>query len=204
MIKVYDFIEKSSEVAKEKMLYELGVSEKEIYYKETEETSGGLFKSKKIKIEALKKEEIIEYAKETLNKIFEKMGIEVKIEAKKRDEVIKINLFSNNNSILIGKNGKTIDSLQTILKSSIYNKTNFKINILIDVEDYREKQQRNIERTIKNMAFEVKKTGIPISLDPMNSYERRNVHSICSSVAGVTTESVGEEPDRYIIIKRKE
>lgn len=203
MIEVYDFTEKNSEIAQEKMLYELNSSIKDIYFKETEETTGGLFKSKKIKIQAIKKEDVIEYSRELLNNIFEKMGIEVKIEAKKREESIKFNLFSNNNAILIGKNGKTIDALQTILKSSIYNKTNFKINLVVDVEDYREKQQRNIERTIKNFAYEVKKTGVPISLDPMNSYERRNVHSICSKVAGITTESIGEEPERYIVIKRK-
>lgn len=203
MIEVYDFIEKNSEIAQEKMLYELNSSIKDIYYKETEETTGGLFKTKKTKIQAIKKEDVIEYSRELLNNVFEKMGIEVKIEAKKREESIKFNLFSNNNAILIGKNGKTIDALQTILKSSIYNKTNFKINLIVDVEDYREKQQRNIERTIKNFAYEVKKTGVPISLDPMNSYERRNVHSICSKVIGITTESIGEEPERYIVIKRK-
>lgn len=204
MIEVHEYLEKNIDVAKEKMLYELGVSEKDIYYKESEEISGGIFKSKKQKIEAILKDDVISYAKQLLTDIIEKMGIEIKIEAKKREELLKFNLFSNNNAILIGKNGKTIDSLQTIVRSSIQNFTGFKVNIIVDVEEYREKQQRNIERNIKNIAFEVKKTGVPVSLDPMNSYERRNVHSICSLIAGITTESVGEEPERYIIIKRKD
>jgi spoIIIJ-associated protein len=132
------------------------------------------------------------------------MGLEVKVEAKKREEYLKFNLFSNNNAILIGKNGKTLDSLQIIVRSSIQNSTGFKTNIIIDVEDYREKQIQNIERNIKSIAFEVKRTGVPVSLDPMNSYERRTVHSICGEISGITTESFGEEPERYITIKRKD
>ncbi len=204
MIKVHEYLEKNLDVAKEKMLYELEVSEKDILIKESEETTGGLFKSKKAKIEVILKDDIIEYSKDLINDIVQKMGLEIKIEAKKREDFIKLNLISNNNAILIGKNGKTLDSLQTILRSSIQNHTGFKVNIIIDIEEYREKQQINIERNIKNIAYEVKKTGIPVTLDPMNSYERRNVHNICGNIHGITTESIGEEPERYIVIKRKE
>ncbi|MDD3995887.1 MAG: KH domain-containing protein, partial [Bacilli bacterium] len=145
MIKVHEYLEKNIDVAKEKMLYELETSEKDILIKESEETTGGLFKSKKSKIEVILKDDIIEYSKQLIIDIAEKMGLEIKIEAKKRDDFIKLNLISNNNAILIGKNGKTLDSLQTILRSSIQNHTGFKVNIIIDIEDYREKQQRNIE-----------------------------------------------------------
>lgn len=203
MIKVYEYVEKNSELAKEKALYELKSSESDLFMKETEE-SGGLFKSKKVKLEIIKKDELIEYVKELLTNITSKMGLEVKIEAKKRDEYIKFNLFSSNNSILIGKGGKTIDSLQAIVRSSVLNNTGFKVNIIIDVEDYKEKQHKNLEFTAKRLAREVQRTGVEVKLDPMNSYERRIVHNICNEFKGITTESFGEEPERYVVIRKKD
>lgn len=203
MIKNYEYIEKNIELAKEKMFYELNVSEKDILYKETEE-HGGLFKTKKAKLVAILKDDLIEYIKTLLIDITSKMGLDANVEAKKRDDYLKFTLFSDNNSILIGRNGQTLDSIQVIVRSSIQNLTGFKVNIIIDVEDYREKQQRNLERTIKNIAFIVKKTGVTTTLDPMNSYERRLVHSICSKITGISTESIGEEPNRCITIKKKD
>ncbi len=203
MIKNYEYIEKNIELAKEKMFYELNVSEKDILYKETEEY-GGLFKTKKAKLVAILKDDLIEYIKTLLIDITSKMGLDANVEAKKRDDYLKFTLFSDNNSILIGRNGQTLDSIQVIVRSSIQNLTGFKVNIIIDVEDYREKQQRNLERTIKNIAFNVKKTGVTTTLDPMNSYERRLVHSICSKITGISTESIGEEPNRCITIKKKD
>lgn len=203
MIKNYEYIEKNIELAKEKMFYELNVSEKDILYKETEE-HGGLFKTKKAKLVAILKDDLIEYIKTLLIDITSKMGLDANVEAKKRDDYLKFTLFSDNNSILIGRNGQTLDSIQVIVRSSIQNLTGFKVNIIIDVEDYREKQQRNLERTIKNIAFNVKKTGVTTTLDPMNSYERRLVHSICSKITGISTESIGEEPNRCITIKKKD
>lgn len=203
MIKNYEYVEKTLDLAKEKMFYELNVSEKDILYKETEE-HGGLFKTKKAKLVAILKDDLIEYIKTLLIDITSKMGLDANVEAKKRDDYLKFTLFSDNNSILIGRNGQTLDSIQVIVRSSIQNLTGFKVNIIIDVEDYREKQQRNLERTIKNIAFNVKKTGVTTTLDPMNSYERRLVHSICSKITGISTESIGEEPNRCITIKKKD
>lgn len=203
MIKIYEYVEKTLELAKEKMFYELNVSEKDVLYKEEEE-QGGLFKSKKAKLVVILKDDLIEYLKELLLDIVSKMGIEAKIEAKKREDYLKFTLFSDNNSVLIGRNGQTLDSLQVIVRSCIQNLTGFKVNIIIDVEDYREKQQKNLERTIKKIAFSVKKSGIASTLDPMNSYERRLVHNICSNIKGITTESNGEEPNRCITIKRQD
>jgi len=203
MMKVYEYTEKSLELAKEKALYELKSSESDILTKESEENSG-IFKSKKYKLYVLKKDDVLEYVKELLNTIIEKMGIEVKIEAQKREEYIKFNLYSEKNPILIGKGGKTIDSLQAIVRSSVLNNTGFKSNIIIDVEGYKDKQKRNLEYNAKKLAREVQKTGVEVSLDPMNSYERRVVHNICNEFKGIITESKGEEPERYIVIKKKE
>jgi spoIIIJ-associated protein len=132
------------------------------------------------------------------------MGISVNMEAKKRDTYIKINMVSDKNPILIGKMGKTIEALQVLIKSSIQNTTGFHVNILLDVEDYKEKQQKNLEYNVKKIAYDVKRTGVEAKLDPMNSYERRIVHNVCNQVGGVYTESTGVEPNRYVIIKKGE
>ena len=132
------------------------------------------------------------------------MGINVNIEVKKRETHIQANIFSENSSILIGKNGKNLDALQLLLKNSILNKTGFRINVILDVEDYKEKNNRHLEYNVKKIAREVRKTGVDAKLDPMNSYERRIVHNAVSTIKGVTSKSEGEEPNRCVVIKKEE
>ena len=129
------------------------------------------------------------------------MGIEIKCEVKNNEDYLKFSLYSDNNSVLIGKGGRTIESLQVILRSSLSNQLGFRVNVSIDVEDYKEKQLQRIEYLARKIANEVKNTGNETKLDAMNSYERRIVHEEVSKVEGITTVSEGEEPNRYIIIK---
>lgn len=199
-MKKNEYIGKSLEELKEKALKELNINETEAYFFQEEE-EGGFLKGKKVKLIVLIKYEIVEYCKNFIKEIIGKMGIEVNLEAKVREDCITINLISDNNSILIGRNGKTIDSLQLLLRSSIQNKTGYKINIILDVGSYKEQKTSNLEYRIKKLALDVKRTGAEIKLDPMNSYERRVVHNICNEFDGIITESIGEEPNRYIIIK---
>lgn len=202
-MKTYEYTAKTKEEAIEKAIKELNIKEEEFYIKETEE-AGGIFKGKKFKIEVLPLKEVVEYTKEFLKELSKLIGIEINSELKVRDKHISINMFSNNNPVLIGKYGRTIDSIQNIIKSSISNKTGFKINVFFDVEGYKEKQHDNLEYNAKKIAIDVKNTGVEAKLDPMNSYERRIVHNICNELGGVITESVGEEPNRYIIIKKED
>lgn len=199
-MKVYEYEGKTVEEATKKVLTELKIEEENLILKTTE-AEGGLFKGKKVKVEALLTDEIIEYIRELLNQITSQMGINVNIESKKRDEVIKVNLFSDNNAILIGKGGKTIDAMQMIVRHSIHNKTGVYVNVVIDVEDYKEKQQKYIEILARNTAREVVSTGVEAKLDSMNSYERRLVHEALAEVKGITTVSEGEEPNRHVIIR---
>jgi spoIIIJ-associated protein len=202
-MKTYLFEGKNEEEVKQKALVELQRQEEEVFLKTTEEESG-LFKSKKYKIEVIVKDEILKYLKDTLMDIVKKMGIEANIEAKIRENSFKFTLFSNNNAILIGKGGKTIDSLQTILRYIVSNQTHFSVNVTVDVEDYKEKQLKRIEILARNIAKEVLATGIEAKLDNMNSYERRIVHEEVSKVEGVHTISEGEEPNRHVVIKPNE
>ena len=105
---------------------------------------------------------------------------------------------------LIGKNGYTISALQTIVRQIVFNEINQNISIILDVENYKEKKIKNIEYLAKKTAREVAKTKVEAKLDSMNSYERRIVHSILSEDKYVYTESIGEEPNRCVVIKPKE
>ncbi len=142
--------------------------------------------------------------KDALLDIILKMGIEANVEAKIRDAHLKFTLFSNNNAILIGKGGRTIESLQTILKHAVSSQTHFNVSITVDVENYKEKQLKRIEMLARNTAREVKATGVEAKLDSMNSYERRVVHEEVSKIEGVHTVSEGEEPNRYVVVKKNE
>lgn len=194
---------KSEEEALSSVLEELETTKDEILYKK-EHKKGGLFKGETIIISAIKVSDVQNYIKEFLQEILTKMGLEVTFETKLRENQIHIKMYSDKNYILIGKNGQTLAALQTIIRQVIFNQLEMYPYIILDVENYKDKQLRNIERLAKNIAREVAQTKVETKLDNMNSYERRIVHNILSENKKVYTESVGEEPNRYIVIKPKE
>ena len=104
-------------------------------------------------------------------------------------------------NVLIGKDERTLNALTTIIKQSIYNQIGTYYNFVLDVSEYKEKQQFFIERAAKKTAKEVARTKVEAKLEPMNSYERRIVHNVLTNFKGVYTESEGVEPHRYVVIK---
>ena len=202
-MKVYSYSGKNQEELILLALKELNVKEDEMFTTIEEETVG-LLKKKKYKLNVLLKTDILDFSKEFVKKIVEGIGLEVQLETQRKDNYLKIIIHSDNSSILIGKNGRTLSSIQNILRSVINNKTGMYVNIVLDVENYKEKQQRNIEKLAIKLAKEVRKTKEPIIMDSMNSYERRLVHSVLSNFKGVITESEGEEPNRKVVIKPAE
>ena len=182
---------------------ELGIDENQILYT-TYEKKGGLFKGNIVVCEAISYELLKEELKEFLLKILANMSLEVTFEAKLRDNQILINMNSNNNPILIGKNGQTLKALETIVRQYVLKDFKSCPTISLDVEGYRIKQEKRIERLAKNIAREVSKTKMEVALENMNSYERRLVHNILTNHKYVYTESIGEEPNRHVVIKPKE
>ena len=130
-----------------------------------------------------------------------KMNIDFNINIYEEDNVFLVRMNSKNNSILIGKDGKTLNSIQFLLRKAISCLTGFNINVNLDVSNYKQKIEKRFENEIKKVINEVLKTKIETKLDPMNSYKRRIVHSIASNYYNIETMSVGEEPNRYTIIK---
>jgi len=201
-MKKYIYEGKTLEEVKEKAINELAVSEDDLFINVLEEKTSLLKKTAKIEVTTMN--DVLNYTKETISEILKLMGIDVKFEIRKREKTISIKLFSDNNAILIGKNGRTIGALQILIRQIISNEVNEKISILLDVENYKEKRVKNIEYLAKKTAREVAKTKVEATMDSMNSYERRIVHSILADDKYVYTESIGEEPNRCVVIKLKE
>lgn len=172
----------------------------QFYYIEKEEEAK-LFKSKKYKVEAILKEDVKNYIKSYIEQISKMMEIEVQIEMKEEGEIINLVLYSEQNPILIGKDGKNLESLQMLIRQSVFAQTGFRIKINLDISDYKKKKQKRLEREIKALAHDVLTTKMDVKLDPMNSYDRRIVHSIISEYENLKTESIGEAPNRYVVIR---
>lgn len=201
-MKKYIYEEKNLELAKEKALYELGLSSDKIIINDITEKSGLLKKT--VSIEVITIQDVISYIKSTLLEILDLMNIKANLETKVRENRIEIKIFSDNNAILIGKNGKNMQALQTIIRQILKKDIKEKIHLIIDVENYKEKRIRNLEILAKKTAREVAKTKVETKLDSMNSYERRIVHNALNDNKYVYTESAGEEPNRYVVIKPRE
>ena len=202
-MEVREFEGKELDCVIESALEELKITEKEAIITTEEISKGALLKKKTIKIKLYLYKDLQNYVKEYLTKLTNLMGLSVTFETKLREEQIYIKMYSDNNSILIGKDGKTLSALLTIVKQML--NTNYNINpkIILDVENYKENQEKRIERLAKKLAREVVRTKMEIKMDNMNSYERRIVHNVLSDDKKVCTISEGEEPNRHVVIKLK-
>ena len=193
---------KTKEEAIEKALTELKVDEKNLIVNVLEEKNTLL--KKIVKIEVINYNDLVDFLKENIIDITKKMGLTVNLEVRRREDNVTIKIFSDHNAVLIGKNGSTIEALQTIIRQIGHNETKEFIGIILDVENYKEKRVKNLELLAKKIAREVKETKVETKLDSMNSYERRIIHSTLSDNKYVYTESVGEEPNRCVVVKPKE
>ena len=201
-MKKYIYEGKTKEEAIEKALNELGVSEKNLIVNVLEEKNTLL--KKIVKIEVINYNDLVDYIKENIIEITKLMGLTANLEVRRRDDNITIKIFSDHNAVLIGKNGSTIEALQTIIRQIVHNETKEFIGVILDVENYKEKRVKNLEYLAKKVAREVRDTKVETKLDSMNSYERRIIHSTLSDNKYVYTESIGEEPNRCVVIKPKE
>ena len=176
--------------------------EEDLYIKTVEEKSG-LF-SKKVEIEVIRKRDVADYIKELVKELVTNMGLTCNLEVKKRENGLNITIIADNNSILIGKNGRTLDSMTAIIKHAVFNEIGEYYPFVLDVGEYKQAREQRLERIAKKTAREVAYTKVPAKLEPMNSYERRIIHEALSNNNKVITESEGEEPNRCVVIKPKE
>lgn len=197
----YYYEGKTKEQAMEMAIEDLKVSEEDLIINKVEDKSSLL--KKLVRIEVLNMNEVVSFIKDTINEIISKMNTEANLEVRRRDNSISITIFSDNNAILIGKNGKNVYALQLLIRQMVNSNLKEPLSIIIDVGNYKEKRARNIEYLAKKLAREAYKTKTEITMDSMNSYERRLVHSALADDKYVYTESIGEEPNRKVVIKLK-
>ena len=170
------------------------------------ESSGFLGLNKKpAKIRVALKKTTSDIAVEFLENVFEKMGIqpEIEVEFNEEEKAMNINVVGEDMGVLIGKRGQTLDSLQYLVSLVVNKDSEDYIKIKLDTENYRERRKETLENLAKNIAFKVKKTRRSVSLEPMNPYERRIIHSALQNDKFVETHSEGEEPYRKVVVTLK-
>lgn len=184
-----------------KITEELNCNENELVILE-QFTEGKIFKSQKYNLSVITKAEIKKQLKNFFNELGKLMNVTIESEINiTEDNIYNINLVTSNNSILIGKEGKTLDAIQCLLRQISQNDLQNKIKINVDISNYKYEQTKKLEKNIKNIAKEVLKTKVDTSLDPMNSYNRRIVHTIVSEFSDLETESIGEGKERHVVIR---
>lgn len=195
---------KTVDEAVTKALIELETTSDKLEYEVIDKGSAGFLGigAKPAIIRARKKETVADKAMNFLRQIFEAMHMEVSITAafNEEEQELSMNLEGEDMGILIGKRGQTLDSLQYLVSLIVNKDTEGYIRVKLDTENYRERRKETLENLAKNIAYKVKRTKKPVSLEPMNPYERRIIHSSLQNDKYVTTRSEGEEPFRHIVI----
>ena len=196
---------KSTDEAKELALLDLGLSQDEVDFEIVEEGNKGFLGlgSKDAKIIATVKDPVSYKIKSFLSKIFTSMNLDVTINVSYKDEGVYVELSGDKMGIVIGKRGDTLDSLQYLTSLVVNKDSDEYIKVTLDTENYREKRYDALISLSERLAKKVAKSGKKYTLEPMNPYERRIIHSSLQGNEDVTTFSVGEDPYRKVVISPK-
>ena len=186
---------------------EFGCASTELDYEVIEKGSSGFLGigAKQAVIKAKKKESFLDDIQEYLDNLFKAMDIEAKvtIDYDEAEATMDIDVEGPDMGILIGKRGQTLDSLQYLTNRVANKSQDGYVRVKLDTEDYRKRRKQTLENLAKNIAYKVKRSRKPISLEPMNPYERRIIHSAMQADDRVSTHSEGEEPYRKVVIYLK-
>ena len=183
------------------------VTSDRLEYEVLEEGSSGFlgFNAKPAVINARVKETVEDRAKIFLNDVFAAMNMTVVVDVNYDEESrqMDIDLSGDEIGVLIGKRGQTLDSLQYLVSLVVNKGSEEYIRVKVDTENYRKRRKDTLENLAKNIAYKVKRTKRAVSLEPMNPYERRIIHSALQNDKYVTTHSEGEEPFRHVVVTLK-
>ena len=186
----------------------LGVSSEQLEIEVIDEGSNGFLGigSRLAVIQAKKKFSLEGTAVDFLKDVFRTMNMEVEIDVvyDADEKTMDIDLKGDDMGILIGKRGQTLDSLQYLTSLVVNKYTEDYIRVKLDIENYRERRKETLETLARNIAYKVKRTRRPVSLEPMNPYERRIIHSALQNDRYVVTRSEGEEPFRKVVVTLKD
>ncbi len=203
-----EFRAKSVDEAVSEACIQFGVSSDKLDYKVIDKGSAGFLGigSKPAIIQAtMKQMSLEEIVRKFLGDVFAAMKLEVEmnISVNEENRYVDIELSGTEMGILIGKRGQTLDSLQYLVSLVVNKECDNYFRVKMDTENYRQRRRETLENLAKNLAFKVKRTRRSVSLEPMNPYERRVIHSTLQNDRNVTTKSEGEEPFRHVVISYK-
>ena len=205
-----DFIEVSAKNVDDAITeasIQLGTTSDNIEYEVVEKGSTGFLGigSKNAVIKARKKFSLEGNVRNFLDSVFASMNMEVEVLIKidEEDHSIDVELKGDDMGILIGKRGQTLDSLQYLTNLAVNKHSDNYYKVKIDTEDYRKRRKETLENLAKNIAYKVKRTKRSVSLEPMNPFERRIIHSALQNDRYVTTHSEGDEPYRHVVVTLK-
>ena len=205
-----DFIQVSAKTVDDALTeacVQLGTTSDKLEYEVIEKGSTGFLGigSRNAVIKVRKVCSVEDIVKDFLDQVFKAMDMEVDILIKKDEEnhFIDVELKGADMGILIGKRGQTLDSLQYLTNLAVNKHSDHYYKVKIDTEDYRNRRKETLENLAKNIAYKVKRTKRAVSLEPMNPFERRVIHSALQNDKYVTTHSEGEEPYRHVVVTLK-
>ncbi len=183
------------------------VTSDKLEYEVIEEGKSGLLGigAKPAVIKVRVKSSVDDKAKNFLKDVFAAMNLTVVVDVKYNEEesTMDVDLSGDEMGILIGKRGQTLDSLQYLVSLVVNKDTENYIRVKVDTENYRKRRKDTLENLAKNISYKVKRTKRPVSLEPMNPYERRIIHSALQNDRYVTTYSEGDEPFRHVVVVLK-
>lgn len=205
-----EFIEVSAKTVEDAItdsLIQLGTTSDKIEYEVIEKGSSGFlgFGSKPAVIKVWKKSTLEDAIRSFLMDVFATMGMEVELIINREEDsnVVEVEMKGKEMGVLIGKRGQTLDSLQYLVNLVANKNSDQYVKVKIDTEDYRKRRKETLENLAKNIAYKVKRTKRPVSLEPMNPFERRVIHSALQNDKYVNTHSEGDEPFRHVVVTLK-
>jgi len=187
-------------------LGELGVSRDEVEVEVVDQPTKGLLGilgSKPARVRVSVKDTAARRAREFLNSILETMGLTAEMEITEDNQNITVNIEGDKLGILIGRRGETLDALQYLMNLSVNRKQESRRRLVLDIEGYRLRREETLKKLAFKLADKARQRGRSVVLEPMNSLERRIIHTALQGTADITTFSEGEEPYRKIIIALK-
>ena len=196
---------KTKEEAISLALAEIGADESEVEIEIVEEGSKGFLGlgGKDAVVKVTYNPDSEKRATDFLNKIFEITNEDVTVESEIDGEILKINLSGPDMGIVIGKRGETLDALQHLTSLVVNRGDKSFLKVSLDAENYREKRNVALEELAGKLANKVMRTGRNQTLEPMNAYERRIIHSALQNHETVTTYSIGQGVNRKVVIALK-
>jgi len=186
------YIGATKEEALENAAQDQGVSVNELVYEVIGENEAC------VQIEVYEIVDIIEYAQTYLKEAIESIGIDCRVTPSLKDDIIHLKVDSNHNSILIGKNGKTLQSLNELTRIAVSNHFKKRYRILLDINGYKNDKYDRLCKMARRIGYEVQKTKTNVTLDPMPADERRVIHNTLTNMPNIKTESTGFGKQRQI------